>query len=156
MWLPSISRQLLLQPSRYSLHCIAGNLSKHNFLRSVGIARDVQELLSKAGASLEMHQVIQVLDELYEHIHDNVGLYHSSTIAEFLNNLLWAIQDYLRPEFERSWACHETESLRYAYQYPVGLTDPFARACYWELMNRIRSGPIFQRFTISSSFKSRY
>ncbi|MRK21953.1 hypothetical protein [Pseudomonas sp. JG-B] len=156
VWLPTIGKQLLLRPTRRALHCIAGNLTKHNFLRSIGVAKELQHLLASAGAPLEMRDVIQAQGDIYEHFHDNVGLYHSSAIAEFLNNLLWGIQTYLQPEFERSWTQDRHESCSYSYRYPAGLTDPLARACYWELMNRVRSGPIFQPFTISSSFKSRY
>lgn len=155
-WLPSIDKQVVLRLTRRSLHCIAGNLSKHNFLRSIGIAIELKELLAKADAPVEMHDVILVQNDIYEHFHNDVGLYHSSTIAEFLNNILWGIQTYLLPEFRHSYTRDQTESYLYTYQYPAGLTDPLAQACYWELMNRIRSGPIFAPFTISSSFKSNY
>ncbi|PKM23448.1 MAG: hypothetical protein CVV09_20610 [Gammaproteobacteria bacterium HGW-Gammaproteobacteria-13] len=156
VWLPSINKQVVLRLTRWSLHCIAGNLSKHNFLRSVGIAMDLKELLAKADAPVEMHDVILVQNDIYEHFHNDVGLYHSSAIAEHLNNILWGIQTYLLPEFRRSYTHDQTEYYRYAYQYPDGLKDPLSQACYWDLMNHIRSGPIFEPFIISESFKSRY
>lgn len=155
-WLPSIDKQVVLRLTRRSLHCIAGNLSKHNFLRSIGIAMELKEILAKAGAPVEMHDVILVQEDIYQHFHDDVGLYHSSAIAEFLNNILWGIHNYLLPEFRRSYARDQTESYRYTYQYPLELKDPLAKACYWELMNRVRSRPIFDPFTVSNSFKSRY
>lgn len=156
VWLPLLDQQLSLRPTRYCLHRIVGNLSKHNFLRSIGVVEDVRVLFAKAGCTVEIAEIIPSLEQVYEQLHDNVGLYHASVIAEFLNNLLWGIQTYLQPEFERSWTPDQIVPLRYSYQYPAGLKDPLARACYWELMNRVRSGPIFRRFSASSSFKQLY
>jgi len=37
IWLPLRDQQLSLRPTRYRLRRIVGNLSKHNFLRSIGV-----------------------------------------------------------------------------------------------------------------------
>jgi hypothetical protein len=71
----------------------------------------------------------------------------------------WAIYDYLRPEFARSW--HLTEKATelfpmYAYRYPENCREPVARAMYWDVMNRVRSRPYVHRFIVSDSFKQRF
>ncbi|WP_371369325.1 hypothetical protein ACA097_06875 [Pseudomonas sp. QL9] len=156
VWLPLLNQQFSLRPTRHCIHKISGNLSKHNFLRSIGVLEEIKSLFSSAGHTIETSEIIPSLEQIYEQFHENIGLYHTSIIAEFLNDILWGIQIYLEPEFQRSWTPDLIEPLRYSYQYPTELKDPLARACYWELMNRVRSGPIFHRFKISNSFKQRY
>lgn len=155
-WLSSIDRQLVLRISRCLLLKIGGNLSKHNFLRSVGVAKDLQRLLSDAGAEVELHQAILLQPEIYDVFHIDVAAYHASTIAEFLNELWWGVQIYLTPEFNRSIIQDYDGTGRYTYQYPLELTHPFGRSCYWNLMNQIRSRPYFERFTITRHLKDNY
>lgn len=155
-WLPSIDQQVVLQISRSLLLKIGGNLSKHNFLRSVGVAKELQRLLSKAGADVELHQAILAQPEIYEVFHIDVAAYHASTIAEFLNELWWGIQIYLTPEFNRSIIREYDGTGRYRYQYPAEIEHPFGESCYWNLLNQIRSGPIFERFKITPHLKGSY
>ncbi|WP_234044339.1 hypothetical protein [Pseudomonas chlororaphis] len=155
-WFSSIDRQLALKISRCLLLKIGGNLSKHNFLRSIGVAKDVQRLLSNAGAEIELHQAILLQPEIYDLFHDDVAAYHASTIAEFLNELWWGIHIYLIPEFNRSIIHYYDDTGRYEYQYPSALTHPFGKSCYWNLMNQILRKPYFERFTITRHLKGNY
>ncbi|MBH8611945.1 hypothetical protein I4N56_014165 [Pseudomonas mohnii] len=155
-WLPSIDLETKIRIPRYLLLKIAGNLSKHNSLRSVGVAEDLQRLLKKAGKTVELYQAMLVQEDIYEILHDDVCAYHASTIAEFLNGLSWGIQNYLKPEYSRSFTPEGGDDPRYKFQYPEMLEHPYAKACYWNLMNQIRSGPIFAPFTVTEHLKGRY
>ncbi|MNR09267.1 hypothetical protein D3C85_1254630 [compost metagenome] len=143
-----ISRSLLLK--------IGGNLSKHNFLRSVGVAKDLQRLLSNVGVEVELHEAILLQPEIYDVFHTDVAAYHASTIAEYLNELWWGIQTYLTPEFNRSIIHDYDGTGRYTYQYPPELVHPFGKNCYWNLMNQVRTEPYFPRFTITRHLKGEY
>lgn len=104
-------------------------------------------------------QAYLAVENFFEWFHDDIFIYHSSQIAEFLNNIRWAIFDYLQLEFARSW--HLTEKATelcpiYAYRFPEGCTEPVARAMYWDVMNRVRARPWVHRFVVSDSFKQRY
>jgi hypothetical protein len=57
LWLPSIILEVEIRLPRYLLLKIVGNLSKHNSLRSVGVAEELQRLLRKAGSNIQLYQV---------------------------------------------------------------------------------------------------
>lgn len=155
-WLPSISLQVNIRITRVLLLKIVGNLSKHNTLRSVGVAEDLQRLLQKAGHKVELYQAMLIQEDIYEKFHDDVCAYHASTIAEFLNGLTWGIQRYLKPEYDRSFTREGGDPPRYKFLYPEALENPYAKTCYWNLMNRVRSGPIFPPFTVTEHLKGEY
>jgi hypothetical protein len=155
-WLPSIDRQVELRLSRYLLLKIVGDLSKHNTLRSVSVAVELQSLFQKAGENVELYEAMLAQEDIYEILHDDVCAYHASTIAEFLNELSWGIQDYLRPEYSRSFTPEGGDSPVYKFLYPEPLVHPYAKTCYWNVMNQIRSKPIFSRFQVTEHLKGRY
>lgn len=156
VWLPSIDQQLTLPVSRYLLLKIGGNLTKHNFLRSIGVAKDLQQILAKVEVIIDLHEVITIQSEIYDRFHDDIAAYHASTIAEFLNEIWWGVQKYLTPEFHQSIVRENDGTGRYRYQYPLDLTHPFSKKCYWDLMNLVRSEPIFPQFTITPHLKGQY
>lgn len=145
LWLPSILLEVEIRIPRILLLKIAGNLSKHNVLRSVGVAEDIQSLLRNAGSNVELYQAMLVQEEIYEIFHDDVCAYHASTIAEFLNELSWGIQNYLKPEYSRSFTPSIDGSPLYEFQYPKELDNHYAKICYWNLMNQVQSGPFLNR-----------
>ena len=81
---------------------MCGDISKHNVLRSVGVAEELQQTLVASGVSVELEDAMLALGDFYERFHMDILNYHSSTIAEFLNNIRWGIYEYLQPEFRRS------------------------------------------------------
>jgi hypothetical protein len=151
VWLPSIEAQTILNISRMKFLKMCGNICKHNFLRSIGIAKDLQERLAASGVSITLNDALPALEEFYRHFGADIFQYHSSRIAEFLNNIRWGIYDYLRPEFRRSFTPIPSEPPRYEFKYPSGLTAKFAKDCYWNLMNDIRSQPYVRRFEVTKS-----
>lgn len=87
----------------------------------------------------------------------DVFSYHSSAIAEFLNNIRWGIYEYLRPEFLRSFTSREPgESIAYHFKYPAGSQHPIGKTLYWSLMNDVRTEPLMPRFDVTRFLKMRY
>lgn len=156
LWLPSIILDTEIRVTRYLVLKIAGNLSKHNSLRAVGVAQDLQRLLRKAGHKVELYQAMLVQEEIYDIFHDDICAYHASTIAEFLNALSWGIHNYLQPECTRSFTPNIDESTLYGFKYPTDLEHHYAKIRYYEMMNQVRSAPIFEPFTVTENLKGRY
>lgn len=148
-----------LRVARYRYIKICGDIAKHNQARLATNIRHIRNILESAGHSASEQEAYRSVGNFFEWFHDDIFDYHSSQIAEFLNNIRWAIFEYLQPEFWRSW--HLTENAtpdfpRYAYHFPALITEPLARAMYWNLMNRVRARPRVHRFVVSDSLKQRY
>ena len=47
IWLPSISTDTILKVSRINFLKMCGNISKHNYLGSLGIAKDLRKILAE-------------------------------------------------------------------------------------------------------------
>jgi len=154
VWLPSVLAKTTLKLTRLELVKTAGNICRHNFLRAVGVAEDVRMMLEASGVSISTDQALQALSDLYEWLHSDVFHYHSSTLAEFLNNIRWGIYQYLQPEYQRSIVREDPP--RYRYTIPEGISGEFAKECYWELMNDVRSPPYMRRFQVTRWLKLRY
>jgi hypothetical protein len=154
VWLSSIDVQTTLHMPRVKFLKMCGDISKHNFLRSVGVAEDLQNALEKDGKQVTLEFALLELDNFYQRFHYDVLNYHSSTIAEFLNNIRWGIFEYLQPEFHRSFVWLERS--RYRFTYPDNIGNEFARHYYWNLMNEVRSPPYVRRFEVTKWLKLRY
>jgi hypothetical protein len=154
--LPSIDEKTTLKISRITFLRMCGNISKHNFLRLGRVANELKEALNQSSISIEIDDALLLLANFYERFHVDIFNYHSSTIAEFLNNIRWGIYEYLQPEFQRSIVWGEGDPPKYQYTYPEGLNSNFARECYWELMNEVRNPPYVRRFEVTKWLKLRY
>lgn len=153
--LPSINTQTSIYISRLDSLKMCGNISKHNVLRSVGIAEEFQKKLLTSNISVELEDAMLALGDFYARFHTDILNYHSSTIAEFLNNIHWGIYEYLQPEFRRSIVWEEGNTRKY-HSLPIGIKSNFAKQCYWNLMNDVRQQPYMQRFHVSKCLKQRY
>jgi hypothetical protein len=156
VWFPSIQIQTPLRLARVLYIKMTGDLSKHNFLRAAGVAEDLQGLLSKQGFPVELDAALLALEDFYDWFHDHVLNYHASTLAAFLNELRWAIHDYLQPEFARSIVWEGGDPPIYRFTYPSRVTTRFGQESYWALMNMVRSKPYMRRFQVSKWQKLRY
>ena len=156
VWFPSLELQMPLRVSRLQYIKMTGDLSKHNLLRSVGVAKDLQCLLAAQGVPVELEAALLALDNFYEWFHDHVLNYHGSTIAEYLNNIRWGIHEYLRPEFNRSIVWESREPPMYKFTYPVAVTSRFGQENYWALMNLVRAEPYMRKFQVTKWRKLRY
>ena len=94
------------------------------------------------------------LDEIHEWFHTHKFYAYSNAIAEFLNNIRWGIYTYLQPEFARSFTRTPGSSVAYSFAIPASIEGEFAKSCYWQLMNEVRSPPFVQRFSVREFFKS--
>ena len=155
-WLPTIDTQANIQITRLLFLKMCGDLSKHNILRSIGVAKELQNTLEKSGHKIKLEEAMLTLSDFYERFHIDILNYHSSTIAEFLNNIRWGIYEYLQPEFQRSLVWTNNNPKVYSYTYPEGILNEFAKHCYWNLMNEVRSEPYIRRFQVSKWLKLRY
>ena len=155
-WLPSIHQQLDLKiPRRESIY-ICGNISKHNLARLTGAAKRLDEILRNHNVTVDSFNTLHVLDDFYVRFHEDIFEYHSTVIAELLNNVRWGIHDYLTPEHLGARVQDANDPTKYFYKYPEDVTDVFARSCYWNLMSTVRRGPYMERFIANSLFKLRY
>ncbi|NZD63445.1 hypothetical protein HX900_20340 [Rhizobium sp. WYCCWR 11290] len=148
-----------IQVSRLRYLKMCGDIAKHNLARLATNVKHLQRLLAKAGHDVTEETAFLAVENFFDWFHDDIFIYHSSHIAEFLNNIRLAIYDYLKPEFSRSH--HLTGQVlagadMYGYRVPEAIQQPIASAMYWELMNRCRSTPWVHRFQVSQSFKSQY
>jgi hypothetical protein len=144
---------------RYRYIKICGDIAKHNLARLETNVGHIRKLLVSSGHTVSEQEAYLAVENFFEWFHNDIFIYHSSHIAEFLNNIRWAIFDYLRLEFARSW--HPSEGFSssfpmYGYHIPEDCTEPVARAMYWDLMNRVRAKPWVHRFIVSDSFKEHY
>ena len=155
-WFPSINTKAALKITRVCFLKMCGDISKHNFLRSVGVAEELQETLARTGVVVSLDDALLALADFYERFHSDILTYHTSTIAEFLNNIRWGIYQYLQPEFHRSIVWESGDPPKYQYTYPADVTGRFAQECYWELMNEVRNEPYFRRFQVTRWLKLRY
>ena len=153
MWLPTLSLEIDLKICRIELLKIAGNICKHNVLRSVQTMRNFQKALADNGATVDLKQALLAINEVYDWLHTHKFVAQSNAIVEFLNNIRWGIRDYLAPEYARS-KVDDPVGIGYSYNYPADITDDFARASYWDLMNKLRSQPYLPRFRVQHFWKS--
>jgi hypothetical protein len=155
-WMPSINHQVTLKLTRLQFLKMCGDLSKHNFLRAIGVAEELRDVLSRSGVTVTLDEALSAFPDFYQRFHDDILNYHASTIAEFLNNIRWGIHEYLLPEFTRSIVYDGTEPEQYHYTIPHGITSQFARGCYWDLMNEVRRKPYVRRFAVTKWLKLSY
>lgn len=147
------------QISRYRYIKMCGDIAKHNLARLATNARYLRTFLETAGHQVNEQDAYLAIEDFFEWFHRNIFIYQSSQIAEFLNNIRWAIHDYLQAELHRSWHLRDDATTyfpMYSYRIPEGIDEPLAKAMYWDLMNRSRKNPYIHRFNISESMKMRY
>ncbi len=157
VWSPSPDSELQVTLSRETFIRICGNVSKHSLLRQSRPAAKLKSLFEKAGASsLTLDEAVLAMEEFYERFHTDIFNYHASTIAEMLNEIQWAVYEYLRPEYERSYVSDGGSPQKYHFLYPEEVRLSLPRALYWDLMNWVRRGPIVPRFTVTKYLKMRY
>lgn len=156
VWLPSIRIETPIRVPRVQYIKMCGDISKHNLLRSVGVAEDLQRLLALQGTDIELEAAMLALEDFYEWFHDHVLSYHSNTIAEFLNNIRWGIYEYLQPELRRSIVWEGGDPPKYRYTYPAAVVSDFGKECYWNLLNEVRRPPYVRKFAVTKWLKLRY
>ncbi len=159
VWMPSIDKEVNMSISRVDAIKMSGNISKHNYLRVIGVAKQLQKVMNKSKVTIDLEQALLALRDFHE-VFDGVLNYHSSTICEFLSNIVWGIHTYLEPEYRRSiyWPEPKIDGPpnRYCFDVPESIKSDYASDSYWELMNKVRRKPFVRRFTVTEWLKKRY
>jgi len=148
---------LRIQRHRYIKMC--GDIAKHNIARLASNVVHLRKLLEASGHAVSEQEAYLAVESFFTWFHDDIFIYHSSQIAEFLNNIRWSIFDYLQPEYLRSWhlTAKATPDFQiYGYYIPLEITEPIAHAMYWDMMNRVRMRPTMHRFVVTDHLKQRY
>lgn len=148
-----------LTVTRFRYLKMCGDIAKHNLARLATNAKHLRQLLVDAGYDVTEAKSYLALETFSEWFADGVFIYQSSQIAEFLNNLRWAIYDYVQPQFRRAFRWRPDIAVdppMYDFRVPDGLEDPLAQAMYFELMQRSRREPYVRRFVVHPTMKMRY
>lgn len=154
VWLPSIELETNIRVKRIAFIKICGNIAKHNFARLSYSVDDICAILNANGGKVSRDECFMVIEEFYDWFHNDLFAYHSSAIAEFLNNVRWGLYDYLRPVFKASYTPGEWPA--YSYKYPADCQNKIGKSMFWNLMNDVRSEPYMPRFEVTRFLKMRY
>ncbi len=156
VWLPSVERNATLAISRIDYLKMAGDLAKHDPLRAVGVAEDLQRHLGECEVPVDLDEALLALPDFYERFHSDILNYHASYIAEMLNNIRWGIHTYLCPHYHSVLESIPGDPPRYQYRVPKSISSQFARVRYWDLMNDVRSTPYVAPFKTTVYLRKRY
>ncbi len=159
--LPSIDRELTLVMARkeFLYHC--GNIEKHNTFRLTAVAKKIHAVLQRSDPTATLIDAYLAMEDFQRWFHEDIFLYHLTKLSEMLNSIAWGIQDYLTPEYRRSYTVVSGKSERmhfesYRFECPAGITSELGRAFHWELMNQVRAKPYVMRFKTSRHLVGRY
>ena len=158
-WFPSMNLQIDLKITRKVFIGICGNIAKHNFTQLTRQAERLRRIFCDNDQDVTLDRCILALEDFRQQFYNDVFHYHSSTIAEFLNNIRWGIHSYIALVRE---SCTETrfdEKLRlsvHEYRSPRDVTSELGKACFWELMNRAMQQPYIRRFKVTPYLKMQY
>ena len=156
IWMASSRKQVNLAISRLDAIKMSGDVSKHNYLRACRVVERLGKILKESGIEVSFDQAMLALPDFYKRFLDDILIYLSSHICEFLNDIRWAIHKYLDPQFTNSFHRADDSPVGYSYNIPVEIKSEYARDCYWELMNELRQKPYMRQFVVSHSLKSKY
>ncbi len=158
-WFPSLELQIDLNIERQVFISVCGNIAKHNFTQLTRQAARLRRVFGENGKSIPLDRCILALQDFREQFYDDVFHYHSSTIAEFLNDIRWGIYSYAAPVRARCVENRYDEELHincYTYSYQAAVTSDLGKTVYWNLMNDVMRQPSIQRFESAKYLKMRY
>jgi len=156
VWFSDLEIQFDMTVERIWVFKTVGDLAKHNFSRLEGQIRRIRTMLARHGFTVDEGEIYGALPNIEEWLGDHLLAYHTSTIAEFLNNIRWAIYGYLRPEFVRAYRRGEGDLPVYTFDVPAEIGEGLPRGMYWRLMHFARQEPYFPRFVVTDSLKAEF
>ena len=148
MWFPSIEKSINPRFLREDIIFIYGNMSKHKFTQLTSVTNKIKCCFKKAGKEISEIEALLVLNDLHEHLDDNIFIFHAHHMAKHMNHIIWGIYDYLLPEFQKSIQ-YIGQNGRYKYTIPKGVSNNYTKNIYWELMNDVRSKPYIEKFNFA-------
>lgn len=154
VWFSNISVKVDLRIRRIDFIRISGDIGKHNFLRLAGQARRIQKILAENEVEIDEGEAYLAIPDAWDWFHTHLFAFHASNIAEFLNNIRYAIRDYITPMARRAFV--RIDEFRYDFDRPDDFRDRFARAQYFELLQSTLANPYYPKFSVSKSFKTQF
>ena len=135
---------------------LCGNIAKHSFARLAKDQENLRDALTANGVTLQQGQVFAVLEDFLKCFHEDLFLFHTTTIVEFLNNIRWAIYDYLK----LAHLISETEIAVGivtipTFDPPPGVNDELSKEFWWSMMWQHQRRPFYPRFTADYVLKRR-
>jgi hypothetical protein len=97
VWFSDLEIEFNMTVERIWVFKTVGDLAKHNFSRLEGQIRRIRAMLARHGFTVDDGAIYQALPNIEEWLGDHLLAYHTSTIAEFLNNIRWAIYSICGP-----------------------------------------------------------
>lgn len=159
VWLANISIELDLRIKRIDFIRMCGDIGKHNFLRLGGQAKRLQTILAQNGVTIDESQAYSALPDCWDWFHTHLLAFHASNIAEFLNNIRYAIRLYVIPIAKTRYRVTrkiDDYSDLYTFERPVEITNDFAWGQYFELLQSSLRKPNFPPFSVSRTFKTEF
>jgi hypothetical protein len=153
LWLPAIDREVDVTITRHNVLYVAGNTSKHNLSRLSNVAKRLRTVLAENGQTVGLEESWLIIENIQERFNEDLLAFYCTRITGLLNDVRWGIHEYLLPEYRRSFTRDPSHEVMYGYQYPAGVVLRFAQVCYWDLMNKVRSGPILPKFKVPEYLK---
>lgn len=151
-WLPDLDINARLNVSRLELLHISGNYSKHNLSRLTGVSRSIHKMLGDNGYEVNLESIPFAIDYFCEHLNGNYFIYYCSWITELLNNLRWAIYDYLYLAF-LEFGIKKSE-FHFTYKFPNGIDNETKEKWFWGMMNGVLQNPYLKRFEAAHYLKN--
>ena len=155
LWLPTLNINAKIEVPRLDILFITGNQSKHNLSRLTGVSKQIHRILEAHSYSVPFESIPLSLEDFQEHLEENYFIYYGTWLSEFLNNLRWGIQIYLKPTFDSSYKSKPLGEMGYTYEYPAEIQHDIAKEWYRRLMNNIRTGPYIKKFVAAHYLKDR-
>lgn len=159
VWLSNIGMEVDLNIKRIDFVRMGGDIGKHNFLRLGGQAVKLQQILKENGVSIDESQAYAALPDCWDWFHTHLFAYHASTLAEFLNNIRYAIRLYVTPVAEARYQVTgkiDDHLDSYTYKRPAEIENNFAWKQYCDLLNRTRIKPNFPPFGVTQHLKNQF
>lgn len=159
VWLSNIEVEVNLTIKRIDFIRMGGDIGKHNFLRLGGQAAKLIRILGENGVTINESQAYAALPDCWDWFHTHLFAYHASTIAEFLNNIRYAIRLYVTPAANSRYRVTgkiDDYLDKYTYDRPAEIKSEFAWAQYYDLLNSTRLRPNFPPFSVTQSLKNQF
>jgi hypothetical protein len=153
IWLPTLEIEVTLQIHRITLLELCGNAAKHGFARLSGDVGLTEQLLKNHGHNLSDGKSFHAHAELTEWLAQEGPLnYLAPVVAEHLNNIRWALYEYLTPVFQKY--AYSNDGRHFRFHFPVDCNLSLVREFYWSLMNEVIREPFFPRFTLNEHVRN--
>lgn len=158
VWLGHIEVEVDLRIKRIDFIRMSGDIGKHNFLRLGGQASRLRTILQENDVTIDESDSYLALPDCWDWFHTHLLAFHASNIAEFLNNIRYAIRHYIAPvaRSRRIVTGKYQEFEHFTFDRPVEIVNKFAWAQYFDLLQSSLRKPNFPRFSVSKSFKTQF